>query len=123
MRGPPPSDPRVCLRDELEPGHVVTARLSDDAEGRPREALVLLDEAGEARAYVNRCRHLPIPLDGGSRVLLTQDGSHLRCGTHGALYRLHDGECVLGPCVGLRLEALPIVIRDGWVVLEPDTED
>jgi len=74
---------------------------------------VLLGSDGEPRAYLNRCRHLPIPIDSGSRSFLTQDKRHLLCGTHGALYQLDDGLCVAGPCLKLALEQLPIEIENG----------
>ena len=78
-------------------------------EGRiPREALLLRDANGVVRAYLNRCQHLPIPLDGGSRRFLAKDGSHLQCGTHGARYRISDGHCVDGPCKGAVLHALTL---------------
>ncbi len=112
---------RVAPLAELTPGVVRAVPLSRDAAGRPREGLVLLGEDGEPRAYLNRCQHLPIPLDGGSRVFLDVLGTHLRCGTHGALYRVTDGVCVEGPCPGKVLPALALRVSDGWVeVADPE---
>jgi nitrite reductase/ring-hydroxylating ferredoxin subunit len=105
--------------DALGAGEVRVVPLPRDELGRPREALLVRDAAGELRAYLNRCRHLAIPLDGGSRDFLTPDGQHLRCGTHGALYRLDDGYCVEGPCQGAALVALPFDVVDGVVRLRP----
>jgi nitrite reductase/ring-hydroxylating ferredoxin subunit len=92
--------------------------LGRDDKGRPAEALVLRDHQGHLRAYRNLCRHLPVPLDGGSREFFDGAGWHLRCGTHGALYRLHDGRCVHGPCGGKALEALEVREEAGTVVLD-----
>ena len=92
----------------LRPGVVRVVPLSPDDQGRPREALVVLDERGAPRAYLNRCMHIPVPLDGGSRDFLTEDGRLLRCGTHGAVYRRSDGRCVAGPCRGQSLVPLPL---------------
>ncbi|HJL19413.1 MAG TPA: Rieske 2Fe-2S domain-containing protein [Sandaracinaceae bacterium LLY-WYZ-13_1] len=108
---------RVCRRDALGDG-VRVVPLSKDERGRPREALVLLDEEGTLRAYLNRCEHLPIPLDAGSREFLSADRRYLVCGTHGALYRLGDGFCVEGPCAGRSLLALPVRVDEGWVEIE-----
>jgi nitrite reductase/ring-hydroxylating ferredoxin subunit len=108
---------RVGTRNEIRPGEVRVVGLPRGADRRPREALVLLGSDGEPRAYLNRCRHLPIPIDGGSRNFLAQDGEHLLCGTHGALYRRDDGVCVAGPCLHLALEALPIVEENGVLFL------
>lgn len=77
----------------------------------PLEALVLRDLLGTPRAYLNRCRHLPVPLDGASRDFFSWDGQSLECKTHGALYRLDDGMCTDGPCEGEALFAVPLVIE------------
>jgi nitrite reductase/ring-hydroxylating ferredoxin subunit len=108
---------RVGARNEIRPGQVRVVALPRGADRRPREALVLLGSDGEPRAYLNRCRHLPIPIDGGSRNFLAQDGEHLLCGTHGALYRRDDGLCVAGPCLHLALETVPIVEENGVLFL------
>jgi nitrite reductase/ring-hydroxylating ferredoxin subunit len=96
---------------------VRTVRLSSDANGRPREALVVRDAAGTVHAYLNLCRHLPIPLDASGQFLV--DGL-LQCGTHGARYQLEDGLCVSGPCRGASLQTLELAIEDGRLfVLDP----
>ena len=113
------SDPiRVCLDEELASGEVRVLALSPGADGLPREALVLRDAGGVIRAYLNRCQHLPVPLDGGSRSFLSSSRRHLQCGTHGALYRLDDGRCIAGPCKGTRLTTLSVGVKAGVVLLD-----
>jgi nitrite reductase/ring-hydroxylating ferredoxin subunit len=102
---------------ELSPGEVRAVPLPRGPGGIPREALVLRDHGGELRAYLNRCQHLPIPIDGGSRRYLCDDGQFLLCGTHGAKYRLEDGFCVAGPCSGTSLQPLKLERRGDRVVL------
>jgi nitrite reductase/ring-hydroxylating ferredoxin subunit len=87
---------------------VLPVLLPRGEDRRPREALVLLGSDRRPRAYLNRCRHLPIPIDAGSRNFLSPDGEYLVCGTHGALYRRDDGYCVVGPCQHLALEPLAL---------------
>ena len=71
--------------------------------------ILVLTEAG-IRGWRNRCRHLAVPLDHDAPGrFVTSDRRHLVCGKHGALYRPEDGTCVVGPCLGARLRALPIV--------------
>ena len=91
-----------------------------DAGGRPIEVLVVRGDDGEPRAYRNFCQHLPVPLDGGSREFLSDDGRHLCCGTHGALYRLDDGFCVEGPCEGSYLEPYRVRTEGDEMVLVLD---
>ena len=98
----------VCREQELGQGVVRTKQLGHDDDGLPIMALVLRDESGDIVAYRNLCRHLPVPLDGGTGELLSEDGAHLICGTHGATYRLLDGYCVDGPCEGLSLQRLHV---------------
>jgi nitrite reductase/ring-hydroxylating ferredoxin subunit len=92
---------------------VRTAALGSDRDGRPIQAIVLRDPSGTIVAYRNLCRHLPIPLDGGTGQLLSADGAHLVCGTHGATYRVGDGLCIEGPCEGLVLHPLSVRLEAG----------
>lgn len=86
-------------------------------DGRPRSAIVVLDDAGVPQAYLNECRHVPIPLDGGSGYVLDHSRRFLLCGTHGALYDRKSGLCVTGPCRGASLQRVEIAIEDGGVVV------
>ena len=101
---------RVGSIDELTPDRVLFAAMTPERNGTPREALVLLDDAGVVRGYLNQCRHLPIPLDGGSRRFLDDDRRYLMCGTHGALDRREDGYCFVGPCRGESLRAIAVEV-------------
>lgn len=96
---------RVCADAELAVGDVKTAWLSMHGRQR-RQAMVVRDASGALHAYLNECRHIPIPLDAYFGTLL--ENGHLRCLTHGALYRFEDGECVRGPCRGQHLERLQL---------------
>ena len=111
---------RAGKRVDLVPGQVRAVLLPPDHLKRPREALVLLGKDGLPRAYLNRCRHLPVPIDGGSREFLTPDGDHLLCGTHGALYRIDDGVCTAGPCPNVALFSLRLEENDGWLYVVVD---
>ncbi len=66
--------------------------------------------------YVDICAHMALPLAQQLDDYLTPDGSLIQCGWHGALYRIEDGECVGGPCTGARLQAWPVIVRDGMIV-------
>ena len=111
------SPTRVCPWDGLDGVVQVTSgRLPN---GRPREVIVLKTSKGKLRAYLNRCEHLPIPLDGGSGQFLSLDRRHLACGTHGALFRLDDGLCTEGPCEGAHLEPVDVRVDDeGWIIVD-----
>jgi nitrite reductase/ring-hydroxylating ferredoxin subunit len=103
--------------DEIRAGTVRAVPIGRDADGYVQEVIVLRDGAGVLRAYHNVCKHLPIPLDGGSRRFLDPSGRFLECGTHGATYRPEDGLCIAGPCEGERLDPVPLEIEGGRVYL------
>ena len=108
----------LCPLEDLEAGHTRTLELHAETPRR-RQAIVFIDEGGELRAYVNECMHIAIPLDLYSGDLWSEDKKHLRCLTHGALYRPKDGYCVHGPCVGQSLERLRVEVQsDGVYVID-----
>jgi nitrite reductase/ring-hydroxylating ferredoxin subunit len=82
---------------------------------------VLLGRVGGAwKAYANVCRHRALPLDIGVASPMSDDGEYLLCNQHGALYRLDDGKCIVGPCVGESLTAVEVTEEgDGELVIGP----
>jgi nitrite reductase/ring-hydroxylating ferredoxin subunit len=102
--------------DRIAAGRPLAVSLPADASGRPRTALVVRDQDGDLHAYLNECRHIPIPLDAGPRASrVMNEAGHLRCLTHGAIFRVSDGLCIDGPCEGLALFRLPVEVEDGIV--------
>ena len=78
-----------------------TARSVETAEGWVIE--VQLPD-GSTRAFRDACPHTGRRLSDDPERVLTREGDRLICFGHGALFRLEDGVCVAGPCVGERLE-------------------
>jgi nitrite reductase/ring-hydroxylating ferredoxin subunit len=103
----------VARLDQLPPGTTKKFLLTRD--GREIEAFVLRHRAGVV-AYVNRCCHIPMTMDWVENQFLSDDGAHILCATHGALYEPVDGTCVAGPPLGQRLTAVPLQIRDGVIL-------
>lgn len=54
--------------------------------------------------YLNRCPHVGLPLNWVPDDFLDADAELIQCKSHGALFRLEDGHCVAGPCVGQSLQ-------------------
>ena len=103
-----------CAADSLAPGHTATFRLF--RRGKPVEAFII-NTGGAYHAYVNRCPHAGTPLDLWPNEFLTEDGNHLICATHGAIFEQHTGLCVEGPCAGARLEHLPVEAKGSSLVV------
>jgi nitrite reductase/ring-hydroxylating ferredoxin subunit len=96
-------------------------RLDDIADGGSAGftvagTLVLAVRQGDTVfAYVNSCPHVGTPLDMWPGRFLTKDGGHILCATHGALFRIEDGHCVAGPCVGQGLTPIDVAVQYGKV--------
>ncbi|QDG51667.1 Rieske (2Fe-2S) protein [Persicimonas caeni] len=82
-----------------------------DAFGRPAKGL-LLRWAGELRAFRNLCPHWSMPLDADTGEFFDANKSALLCKMHGARFDPANGECIMGPCEGDRLEALQVEVSD-----------
>ena len=68
-------------------------------------------------AYWNSCPHMGIPLNWMPEKFLDLDGVFLQCSSHGALFKIDDGERVGGPCVGDRLT--PVTLTATSTILPP----
>lgn len=64
---------------------------------------------GRQYAYRNSCPHTGAPLNWQPNNFLNFEGDLIQCALHGALFRIEDGVCLHGPCLGRQLErvALP----------------
>ncbi len=67
--------------------------------------------------YEKCCPHLGVPLNWAPDRFLDARRRHILCGTHGALFRVEDGVCVKGPCVGAALTPVPRRVENGVVLV------
>ncbi len=82
--------------------------------------LFAVRQGDAVHVYVNSCPHIGTPLDWLPDRFLSHDASLIICATHGAEFRIGDGECVRGPCFGDRLERVVAEIRDGTIYVPED---
>lgn len=71
-------------------------------------------------AYANACPHIGLPLDAVPGRFLDRTGAVIVCGVHGARFAVEDGVCFSGPCSGEALEAVPVRVVDGAVMVDAD---
>lgn len=74
-------------------------------------------QGGTIRGYHNLCPHVATPLNWANGSFMTLDRKYILCDTHGAEFRIEDGHCISGPCMGDRLSPLKVELRGGDVVL------
>src|SRR5919199_2022683 len=107
----------------------VLCREEEIAEGEARgfaaapggfTGLFAVKKGGVVRVYVNSCPHVGLPLEMLPHRFLDAKRQTIICSAHGARFRIEDGVCITGPCMGEALEAVPVRIVDGQVVVPAD---
>ncbi len=82
--------------------------------------LFAVRKAGVVRVYVNSCPHIGVPLEPLPDRFLDTRKALIVCSAHGARFKIEDGHCVTGPCLGQSLEIVPHQEVDGVVVVARD---
>ena len=104
----------LCRLEELEnPGSRGFIMLRDGEE----EEIFVVRDGEEAYAYVNICPHRFLPLNWKPDIFLNFQKTRILCVVHAATFDLRDGACLGGPCPGQGLEAIPLRIDNGVILL------
>ena len=106
---------RLCRFDDIVDGTSKEVSLNGH-----RATLCLVRQNTTVHAYINSCPHTGAPLNWVGDQFLNRDGDMIQCAVHGALFRITDGACIWGPCLHQCLTAVPIIIRDGEILLSGD---
>ena len=84
-------------------------------EGKDAFRVVVLRLGERLFAFHNCCAHFSIPLNYEPDRFHVFDGDLLMCAHHTAIYRIVDGVCIDGPCVGATLTAIPVTQSTGEI--------
>lgn len=105
----------LCHLDDLEA--TGAKGMTVDHQGNEYSMFVVRKDDG-VYAYINHCPHAGAPLEMQEDKFLDDDGKHIVCAMHGALFQIEDGLCIDGPCFNDSLSQVPVVIIDGQVVID-----
>jgi len=105
----------LCRLDDIDDGD--STALLANIKGE-RTSLIAVRSGGTLSLYVNSCPHILAPLDFIPGQFLTPEKDMIICSSHGALFRIEDGECVHGPCIGKHLTPISYSIKDGDIWLD-----
>lgn len=84
-----------------------------DLRGRGVDDIFVVRRHELLRGYRNSCPHWPgATLPWRKHAYLDHRMDHIVCHGHGAKFTLEEGLCVLGPCLGQRLEAIALRIEE-----------
>ena len=105
----------LCRLEEIEDGAAKGFRIGEGADARE---FFIVRNGRRVFIYENSCPHTGGPLDWQPDVFLDVEKQFIQCATHGALFRIEDGYCVHGPCLGASLTPVPAHVADGLVYLK-----
>ena len=104
---------RLCALAALPDGR---ATVIDEPGSKLEDTILLVRRGDTITGFVNQCPHMGFALDWKAERIALDDGTHVRCIHHNAVFRVADGVCVSGPCPGERLTRVTLAIVDGDVV-------
>lgn len=103
---------RLCTLDDIPDGGSKGALPGP----RGRDQVLLVRQGGRVFGYVNNCPHYDrAPLGWRKDEFLNGAKDRIMCSAHGALFRIEDGTCEIGPCLGQALTPIRITVEGGQV--------
>jgi len=105
---------KVCALEEIPDGG---GRVFQFANEKRELRLLVLRSGDCCYGYINRCPHFGMPLAERDSQLICEPHHWVKCNVHYARFRLKDGFCEAGDCVGESLESVPLEVQSGdiWV--------
>ena len=99
----------LCALDDIPDQHAKGFTL--EIEGNKFEFFIVR-KGEQVYGYINRCPHTGVNLDWQTDQFLDLTGYQIQCSTHGAIFRIRDGYCVYGPCMGRYLTSIKLLIKN-----------
>ncbi len=86
-------------------------------QGAARREIFVVRGGDGVWAYENSCPHTGGMLDWVADQFLNFQRTHILCATHGAQFRMDDGHCIHGPCIGKSLVCVAIRLQGDDILL------
>lgn len=102
----------LCALDAIPDGGSKGASLR--AAGVERD-IFMVRRGDRVFAYVNSCPHTGATLNFQPDQFMSFDNYYIQCSIHAAQFRIHDGYCIYGPCLGFSLQRVAVEVSDGAV--------
>ena len=103
--------PILCHSDEIAEGKSKGFQIDETF-------LFAVKKHGQIYVYENSCPHLGIQLEWQPDQFLDIDESMIQCSSHGALFKIEDGECLMGPCQGQSLNKIDFSLNEGLITVQ-----
>lgn len=98
----------LCLAADVPEGQARGLELLANAPCK----VIVVRRDGRFHGWLDSCPHYPggTPMAWRRDAYLDGSGSYLSCHAHGALFDVASGECLIGPCLGKALTAVPLAV-------------
>lgn len=103
----------LCRLDDLADGK---ARGFDPFD-QGRDAIFIVRRGKRLKAYKNVCPHQGASLCWRKDAYLNATGKYIVCHAHGAQFEIDDGQCVVGPALGKKLEEIEVEIDEQGMIV------
>lgn len=104
----------LCPLDAVED---LAAKGFDVVLDGEEQSIFVVRRGSKVYAYRNSCPHLRVPLEWTKDRFLSIDGRFIQCSMHGALFRVQDGLCLMGPCEKQALKPVLVEVYNGEIHL------
>ncbi len=105
---------KLCALDDI-PNPGARGFDSEDVSG-----IFAVRKGRQLALYRNRCPHAGLPLNWAPNRFLDSARQYIICAAHGAMFEIHSGACVAGPCPGASLSPVEHDVIDGHIWLLED---
>ncbi len=103
----------ICCLDDIPDGEGKGFTVQTRAGERE---IMVIRQGDQVFGYLNSCPHAWVQLDWSPDRFMNRDKTHIMCATHGAMFDIETGRCIVGPCRGDHLMAFPVTVHDGNIV-------
>lgn len=116
MEADPTSKRMLCRLDEIPDGQARGFGTRDSTQ----RSLFAVRRGERAFVYINECPHAGAELEFAQDRFLSSDGERIICFAHNAQFGVETGACIGGPCSGQALQAVPVHIEGGLLMIPVD---
>ncbi|MGY8993204.1 MAG: Rieske (2Fe-2S) protein [Rhodospirillales bacterium] len=106
---------RLCALTDIPDGNSTGLSIPD---GAYQLSLILVRRDREVFVYRNQCPHEGDLMQHAPGKFLDDDAKYILCASHWAVFRIEDGLCVQGPCLGDGLTPYPVSITNNDVFID-----
>lgn len=100
---------KICNLADIKDGSAQQFELNTATE------IFIVRIGRQVYGYINSCPHTGAPLNWLPGQFLDVSQTYIQCSGHDALFRITDGLCLHGPCLGQSLTNIELKVSDNEI--------